>query len=163
MNADAGGYLFYAGRYDEAVRSVRKTIDLDPSFAPSYRQLGGILEQMGRFEEAIEAFEKAKEVSGSATYSLTALAHTYALSGRRADAMKMLAQLEDLAKRKYVSPYSLAAVHVALGDFDRAFAYLDRAVKAHDRALIWIRVAPRFNAIRSDPRLGAILRTVGAA
>jgi len=162
MNADAGGYLFYAGRYDEAVQSVRKTIDLDPSFAPSYRQLGGILEQMGRFEEAIEAFEKAKEVSGSATYSLTALAHTYALSGRREHAMKMLAQLGDLAKRKYVSPYSLAAVHVALGDFDRAFAYLDRAVEAHDRALIWIRVAPRFNPIRSDSRLGAILRAVGA-
>ena len=162
MNADAGGYLFYAGRYDEAVPSVRKTIDLDPSFAPSYRQLGGILEQMGRFEEAIEAFEKAKEVSGSATYSLTALAHTYALAGRRGDAMRMLAELDEVAKRKYVSPYSLAAVHVALGDFDRAFAYLDRAVEAHDRALIWIRVAPRFHPIRSDSRLGAILRAVGA-
>ena len=163
MNADAGGYLFYAGRYDEAVQSVRKTIDLDPSFAPSYRQLGGILEQMGRFEEAIEAFEKAKEVSGSATYSLTALAHTYALSGRREEAMKMLAQLDEVAKRKYVSPYSLAAVQVALGDFDRAFAYLERAVERHDRALIWIRVGPRFNPIRSDPRLPAILRTIGAA
>ncbi|HYQ89346.1 MAG TPA: protein kinase, partial [Candidatus Binatia bacterium] len=132
MSADAGGYLFYAERYEEAVASVRKTLDLDPSFAPSYRQLGGILEQMGRFEEAISIFEKAKEVSGSATYSLTALAHTYALSGRREDARKMLEELDELAKRKYVSPYSLAAVHVALGDFDRAFAYLDRAVERHD-------------------------------
>ncbi len=163
MSADAGGYLFYAGRYDAAVASVRKTLDLDSSFAPSYRQLGGILEQMGKFEEAIEVFEKAKEVSGSATYSLTALAHTYALSGRREEALKMLAELDELAKRKYVSPYSLAAVHVALGDVDRAFAYLDRAVQAHDRALIWIKVAPRFKPIRSDPRFSTILRTIGAA
>ncbi len=162
MSADAGGYLFYAGRYDEAVAQMRKTLDLDPQFAPSYRQLGGIYEQMGLFQEAIEAFEKARIVSGSATYSLTALAHTYALSGRREEAMKMLEQLDEIAKRKYVSPYSLAAVYVALGDLDRAFEYLDRAVVAHDRALIWLKVAPRFNPIRTEPRFRAILRTVGA-
>jgi tetratricopeptide (TPR) repeat protein len=141
---------------------VRKTLDLDAQFAPSYRQLGGILEQMGRYEEAIEAFETAKVVSGSATYSLTALAHTFALSGRREEAIRMLEELAAVAKRKYVSPYSLAAVHVALGDFDRAFESLDRAVKAHDRALIWLRVAPRFDPLRSDPRFRAILKTVGA-
>jgi TolB-like protein/Tfp pilus assembly protein PilF len=162
MSADAGGYLFYAGRYDEAVAQVLKTLELDAQFAPSYRQLGGILEQMGRYEEAIEAFEKAKVVSGSATYSLTALAHTYALAGRREEAVRMLAELDAIAKRKYVSPYSLAAVHVALGDSDRAFESLGRAVQAHDRALIWLRVAPRFEPVRSDPRFRAILKTVGA-
>ncbi len=162
MSADAGGYLFYAGRYDEAIAQVLKTLELDPRFAPSYRQLGGIYEQKGMFREAIEVFEKARDMSGSATYSLTALAYTYALSGRREEALKMLAQLDEIAKRKYVSLYSLAAVHVALGDFDRAFELLDRAVKAHDRALIWLKVAPRFDRVRSDPRFRAILRTVGA-
>jgi serine/threonine-protein kinase len=162
MSSDAGGYLFYAGRNDEAVAQTRKTLDLDPHFAPTYRQLGGIYEQMGMYAEAIEAFEKAQEVSGSATFSLTALAHTYAVSGRREEALRMLEQLGEIAKRKYISLYSLAAIHVALGDFDRAFEHLDRAVARHDRALIWIKVAPRFNRVRSDPRFRAILRTIGA-
>jgi len=162
MSADAGGYLFYAGRNDEAVAQTRRALELDAQFAPAYRQLGGIYEQKGMFDEAIAAFEKAKVLSGSATYSLTALAHTRALMGRREEAIAMLAQLDEIAKRKYVSSYSLAAVHVALGDFDRAFEYLDRALEAHDRAMIWLKVAPRFHRIRSDPRYRAILRTVGA-
>ncbi len=162
MSADAGGYLFYAGRHDEALAQMGKTLEIDSQFAPAYRQLGGIYEQKRMFDEAIDAFEKAKVLSGSATYSLTALAHTKALMGQRDEAIAMLAQLDGIAKRKYVSPYSIAAVHVALGDFDRAFEYLGRALQAHDRAMIWLKVAPRFDPIRSDPRFRAILRTVGA-
>jgi serine/threonine-protein kinase len=162
ISADAGGYQFYAGRYDKAIELIEKTLEQDPGFARSYTQLGGIYEQMGRYEEAMAAFEKSKEVSGSATYSLTALAHAHALAGRREDAERMLKQLEEIGKRKFVSSYSLAAVHVALGDFDRAFEYLDRALKGHDRALVWIKVAPRFARVRSDPRFRVVLRTVGA-
>ncbi|TMQ58675.1 MAG: tetratricopeptide repeat protein [Candidatus Eisenbacteria bacterium] len=162
ISADAGGYQFYAGRYDKAIALLEKTLEQDPGFARAYGQLGGIFEQMGKYEEAIEAFKKAKEVSGGATYSLTALTHAYALAGRRDEAERMLQQLEEIGKRKFVSSYSIAAVYVALGDTDRAFDYLDRAVQDHDRALIWLPVAPRFNRVRSDPRFRAILRTVGA-
>ena len=162
ISCDAGGYEFYAGRYDEAITLIEKTLEQDPGFARGYSQLGGVYEQMGRYDDAIAAFEKAKEVSGDATYSLTALAHAYALAGRRDEAERWLQQLEEIRKRKFVSSYSLAAVYVALGDTGRAFECLDRAVKGHDRALIWIPVAPRFNRVRSDPRFHAILRTVGA-
>ncbi len=160
--ADAGGYEFYAGRYEAAIVEIQKTIELDPAFARAYTQLGGVYEQMGKHAEAIAAFERARELSGGATYSLTAIAHALALSGRRDEANRMLMEIGEIAKRKYVSAYSLAAVQVALGDTDRAFEYLDQAVKARDRALIWLNVAPRFNPVRSDPRLRAILRTVWA-
>ena len=162
MSTDAGGYLFYAKRYDEAIDQTLKSLDLDPDFSPAYRQLGGIYEQKKMYDEAIEAFEKMMKLTGGATYSLTALAHAYALSGRRDEASRMLKELEGIAKRKYVSPYSVAAVHVALGDSDRAFEHLDRGVLAHDRALIWLKVSPRWDRVRSDPRLRAILKTVGA-
>ncbi|HZE18757.1 MAG TPA: protein kinase [Candidatus Angelobacter sp.] len=162
MRADAAGYLFYAGRYEEAEAAMHKNLELDPEFAPNYRQLGGIYEQMGRYDDAIAAFEKARDVSGSATYSLTALAHTFALAGRREDALRMLAELDEIAKKKYVSLYSLSAVHVALQDYDRAFQLLDGAVKSHDRALIWLKVGPRFKPVRTDPRFRAILKTVDA-
>ena len=162
ISADAGGYQFYAGNYDQAIALIEKTLEQDPGFARAYSQLGGIFEQMGKYQEAIEAFEKAKEVSGASTYSLTALTHAYALAGRRGEAERMLQELEEIGKRKFVSSYSVAAVYVALGEMDRAFEYLDRAVRGHDRALIWLPVAPRFNRVRSDPRFRAILKTVGA-
>jgi tetratricopeptide (TPR) repeat protein len=162
MNADVGGYLFYAGRYDESLALIRKMMELEPDYVPVQRQLGGVYEQQGKFEEAIATFEKTRRLTGGATYSLTALAHTHALAGHREEAMKMLAEIEEVAKRKYVSNYGVAAVHVALDDPDRAFQYLDRAVRSHDRAMIWLKVSPRWNRIRSDARFQSLLRTVGA-
>ena len=162
INADLGGYLFYARRYDEALEQVRKMLDLDPSFASAVRQLGGVYEQMGRYDEAIAEFEKTRQLTGGATYSLTALAHAYALAGRTQDARRMLAELAEVAKRKFVSSYGLAAVHVALGEVDRAFEWLERGFEEHDRALIWLKVAPRFDALRGNARLQEMLRRVGA-
>ena len=111
---------------------------------------------------AFAAFEKTRQLTGGATYSLTALAHTHARAGHRDEALKMLADLETVAKKKYVSHYGVAAVHVALGNFDRAFQYLDRAAQSHDRALIWLKVSPRWKSVRSDPRFLKLLKMVGA-
>ncbi len=162
ISADVAGYLFYARRYDEAVAQIRKTLDLDPGFAPAYRQLGGIQEQMGLYAEAVEAFEKTRELTGGAVYSLTALAHAHARSGNREEATRILRQLEDISKKRFVSCYAVAAVYVAMGDADRAFEWLRRAVRDRDRALIWLKVGPRFDPLRSDPRFQDLLRVVGA-
>jgi len=162
ISTDMGGYYFYAGDYDRAAAQTKKTLDLVPEFAPGYRQLGGIYEQMGRYDEAIEAFEKTRELTGGATYALTALAHAHALAGRREKAVELLRDLAEVGKRRFVSPYSIAAVHVALGDPDTVFEWLDRAVRQRDRALIWIKVAPRFDRVREDPRFAAVLRAIGA-
>ena len=162
LGADLGGYYFYARRYDDAVAQIRKTLELDPDYASAVRQLGGVLEQMGRYGEAIAVFEKSRELTGNATYSLTALAHAHALAGHRDEALRRLEELAEIAKRKYVSAYGLAAIHVALGDPDRAFEWLGQAADNHDRALIWLRVAPRFDALRGDPRFAALMRLIGA-
>ncbi|HXF58273.1 MAG TPA: tetratricopeptide repeat protein, partial [Candidatus Saccharimonadales bacterium] len=162
ISSDAGGYEFYAGRYEQAIALIQRMMDVDPGFARGYTQLGGVYEQMGEHGKAIEAFEKARTLSGGATYTLTALAHGHALAGHKEEVERILTEVHEIAKTKYVSPYSLAAIQVALGEFDNAFKLLDRAVKARDRALIWLKVAPRFNAVRSDPRFRAILKTVGA-
>jgi eukaryotic-like serine/threonine-protein kinase len=163
ITTDRSGYLFYARRYDEAYAHARRAVELDPLFAPSYRQLGGICEQLGRLDEAIAAFTTVRDLTQGSTSSLTALAHANALAGGEGEARGLLAELEALSKSKYVSSYGLAAVHVALGEVDRAFEWLDRALRDHDRALIWLPVAPRFDRIRSDPRMAPILRRIGAS
>jgi eukaryotic-like serine/threonine-protein kinase len=157
INMTLGAAYFYARRYEEAMEQQRKTLDLDPAFAPAHRSMGGALEQLGRYDEAIEEYRKGAALSHDLSAS-SLLAHAYAVSGRRDEALRLLRELEEAARDRYVSPYSLAAVHAGLGDVDRAFEMLDRAHDSKDRGMSWIFVAPRLDPLRADPRFTDLLR-----
>ena len=74
----------------------------------------------------------------------------------------MLAQLDGIAKRKYVSPYSLAVVHTGLGEIDEAFTWLERAYEQRDGWLAGhVKIDPRFDPLRQDPRFDNLLRRIG--
>jgi eukaryotic-like serine/threonine-protein kinase len=158
INMTVGAALFYARRYDEAIEQQRKTLELDPTFAPAHRSLGGAYEQKGMYEEAIKEFREATSLSGDLG-GPALLAHVYALSGRGDEARRQLAQMiEEETKGRYRSPYSVAAVHVALGERDEAFAWLDRAFLARDRGMCWLKASPRLDPLRIDPRFSVLLR-----
>lgn len=84
-----------------------------------------------------------------------------ALQGRKAEARRVVSQLEGLAKRKYVSPVNVAMVLVALGEDDKAFQWLEKAYQEHYGWLVYLGVDPRFDRVRSDPRFTDLLRRVG--
>jgi tetratricopeptide (TPR) repeat protein len=156
-----GTVLYYAGRYDESIEHFLQVIDLDPRFPPAWRGLGGAYETTGRYEDAVAAFEKTRDLTGGSAYSVMALAHCYALWGQREKALAIVEELRRDAPRRYVSPYSMAAVHVALGEVDAAFECLQRSLDEQDRALVWLPVAPRFDRLRGDPRIRPFLVAVG--
>ena len=160
MNATMGLSFFYARRYDEAIAQQRRTIELDPTFAPAVRSLGGALEQKGLYDEAIAAFQKAASLTNDLA-SASLMAHTYAVSGQTDKARALLRELE--AEKRYLSPYSVAAVHVALGEHDLAFEKLEEAYRIRDRGMVWVKVAPRLDPIRPDPRFTSILRRMKLA
>jgi hypothetical protein len=83
------------------------------------------------------------------------------LSGKRAEAEKLLAELQEISKQRYVSPTSVALIHVGMGEIDQAFAWLEEAEKGHDGILVRINVDPRFDRLRSDPRFHDLVRRVG--
>ena len=83
------------------------------------------------------------------------------MSGRRNDAVKLLDELNDSSKRRYVSPYDLALIHIGLGDNDRAFEMLERAYQERSSALSWLKVDPRLDPLRSDPRFANLMSRVG--
>ncbi len=89
---------------------------------------------------------------------MAALARAYALLGNTTEALKIMADLNQLAMRTYVSPYDVATVDVALGEKDRALADLERAYEEHSERLIWLRVDWRFDNLYSDPRFQDLLR-----
>ncbi len=114
INANLGTAYFNARRYGEAITQLRKTIEMDPRFDFAHRALGEALQVSGQLNEAIAEYRKAVELSDNPS-SLAHLGQAYARAGQREEAQKILAQLSEEAKSRYVRPYSFAYIYLALG------------------------------------------------
>ena len=90
-----------------------------------------------------------------------ALARTFALSGKRKLALKLLRELERLAKDRYVSPFEFASIHLALGQMTTGYEWLERACQDRSFELILIKVDPRFDSLREDRRFTAAVKRLG--
>ena len=80
------------------------------------------------------------------------------MSGKRVEAQKVLAQLKERSTQQYVVPFDFAFIYVGLGDRSFTFEWLDKAYEDHSTWLTWIKVDPRFDSIRSEPRYRDLLR-----
>src|SRR5207244_11599458 len=118
-------------------------------------------EQKGKYDEAIAEFRQVLNLSAGKPLGIAALAHAYALSGKRAEAQRTLAELQEVSKQRSVSSASIALIYIALGDKDQAFAWLEKADKERDGILARLKVDPRFDSLRSDPRFADLVRRVG--
>ncbi len=158
-----GWILYFAGQYDRAIEQYLKTLELDPSFFPAHEGLALALEQKKMFGEAVNAFDKAIAYSDGGTQLIAGRAHVYAVSGKKEVARRMVTHLKTLSKRRYVSPYEIGLVHAGLGETDRAFDWLEKAYLDRSTGLIWLKVEPRVNILRSDSRFKELLRRIGLA
>jgi Flp pilus assembly protein TadD len=113
------------------------------------------------YDEAISEFKQVLKLSGGKPLGVSALARAYALAGKREEAQKNLDELLQLSKQRYVSPTSIAMIYIALGDKDKAFAWLDDGDKARDLNIVRLKVDPRYESLRSDPRFADLVRRVG--
>ena len=147
------GWIYYlSGQNDRAIEQGSKILELDPNAFPALRYRGLAYEQKGMYREAIGDFQKGVKLSGS-PLMLALLGHAYAASGQRAAAQNVLNELQDLQGRRYVSPYTIAAIHAGLGDKDQAFKLLDKAEEERDIWLMNLKVDPyskRFDPIRDS-------------
>ena len=155
-----------AHKYDEAIIQYSKALELEPD-AITYFGLVLARAEGGDSATAISEAEKASKVDNSPLL-LTSLASAYARAGRRGDATRVLTRLQEIWDRQgaapawhtahtpYVCPYEVAGVYAQLGENDRAFEWLDRAYRNRS-CLYWLRVDPRFDSIRSDPRFQELL------
>jgi DNA-binding winged helix-turn-helix (wHTH) protein/TolB-like protein/tetratricopeptide (TPR) repeat protein len=163
INEDLGFRFYIARRYDEAIEQFQKSLDMDPHSWTSHSGLAWVYEQQGRYDEAIAEYEKAKPFSQNDLEILWGFGRVYAASGKRAYAEKVINQLRELSRQRYVSGYLLALIYARLGEKDQAFAWLETAYKDQDLWMKWIKVDPALDNLRSDPRYENLLRRVGLA
>jgi TolB-like protein len=156
------GWAYYMARdYDLSIERHRKVIELDPELALGRFSFGRPLSQKGMHEEAIAEIKQSVQLSGGNPLMMAGLAHAYAAAGREREARRMLDQLRDISKKRYVSSYHIALIFCGLGELDNAFEWLEKTYKEHDAWLIWMRVEPQLDPLRSDPRFADLLLRMG--
>jgi tetratricopeptide (TPR) repeat protein len=161
MNFSLGWRLYLARQYDQAIVQLLDTIEMDPTYLLSYIMLGQCYEQERRYPEAIAQLQKAAALSPDSPPVLAALGHAYALSGKRADAVKLLNELKRESGARYVSPYYLALLYAGLDDHEQSLASLQRAYDDRSNNMLFLRVLPQFDALRSEPKFKELLRQIG--
>jgi len=155
----ARGWVRYFGRdFDGAVQYTRRTLEMEPDFLPARVWLAWIYEAKGMWPEALAEALRAAEITGSGPWALSALGRIQARMGKTAEAEGSLRQLLDLSSRRYVSPYDIAIVQIALGRPDDAFEQLEKAYRGRANYLALMRVDPRLDPLRSDPRFADLER-----
>src|ERR1700686_533796 len=127
--------------------------------APTW--LGQAYEQKKMYAQAVATYQKGMSQAERNPQLIAALGHAYALSGERDKALKTLDELREMSKEHYISPYLIAVVYVGLGVKEQAFAWLEKAYQDRSAALLWLKVEPLFDPLRSDPRFQDLLRRIG--
>jgi len=157
MNFSLGWRLYMAREYDQAIEQLRNTIDMDTAFVLPHLVLGQVYEQKKAYDQAIAELRRATELSLGSPPVLAALARTLAVSGRITEARNLLEQLQ-LSKRQYVSPFYVAIVYAGLGENERALDWLEKAYADHSNAIVFLKVDPQLDTLRSYPRFHELQR-----
>jgi serine/threonine-protein kinase len=153
--------LYYAGRLDEAHKESLKLMETDPGFARAHYELGLILEAEGKLEEAINEFKLGLKQLPDNVAALTALGHAQARAGRRAEAEKVIARLEELSKRQYVSPFQTAVVYAGMDERKLALDWLEKSRDERFNWLPFIKVDPVFKNLRGESRFVELAKSLG--
>ncbi len=160
INSDLGLSFFFARQYERAIEQFEKALEMDPNNVWTRFFIGWAREQKGDYAEALAEYERAARLDDSPLI-MAAVGHTHVMAGRRDEALAVLAEMTELASRRHVSSYHFAILNAALGRRDEAFEWLEKSYAAREEALVWLKVDPRLDGLRTDPRFIALQRRVG--
>jgi tetratricopeptide (TPR) repeat protein len=156
-----GDACYFAREYEKSVFHYRMAIELDPRFDGAHTDLARAFEALGRFDEARAAYEEGRRLAGGVAGPAFGLAHLEAAAGNESEARRILGELIAARGTRVVSAWGIAALHASLGDVDDAFRWLDVAATEKASGLILLRVHPRLDPIRGDPRYWPLVERLG--
>jgi TolB-like protein/Tfp pilus assembly protein PilF len=161
IRAALGLDYVFAGRYDDAIRQAETLLEIDPNSPLAHDVVGFSYQRKGLHAQAIAALQKYVDLSGRASDALMRLGCAYAASGDADSASKLLDELRSLARRQYVSPGTIAALDVALGNKEGALMALEAGVSKRSASLLMLAADPVFDPLRSEPRFQTLLQCIG--
>jgi TolB-like protein len=156
VSATKAAILLMSRRPADAETEYRRALELDPDFWRAVVGLGRCYEARGSYDRAIECYERAMVLSDRVPTSIGALGRACALAGRKRAASDLIDELDQMAHRRYVSPYAKALIYLGLGD-ERVFDYLEQSYRDRTGWLMFLASDPRFDPLRSDNRFRSLL------
>ena len=156
-NFELGQSYYFDRQYDKALEQFKKTLELDPGFPPALQYIPLVYYQKGMHEEAIAS---ARQVPEGSSIGNGIEGYVFAVGGREREAREELAELKRLRERKYVSAVGIAFIHAGLGEKEEALAWLEKGYEERAFQMQFLKVEPRWNAFRNDPRFTDLMRRI---
>ena len=160
VNGNRGLYYFLARQYDTAIEMEKRILDFEPNCAPCRAYLALAYAQKGESQQALEAARKTNQTTDSLMQRAT-VGGVFAVSGDRPQAEKVATELEEISKKRFVCPYEIGTTLLGLGRTDEAFQWFEKGYEAKSVCMVLLKVDPRLDSIRSDPRYLTLLKQVG--
>lgn len=161
ISRDLARIYYYMRDYERALEECDRTIELDPHFTPAYALLGLVQELRGEFEEAAAAFQCAIQLSPRSPSLRAELGHSLALSGKGSEARRILNGIREVMEQRYVSPFHLALLFIALGEIEEGFRWLEKAFDDRCFDLISLKIDPRLDPVKTNPQFIALAGRLG--
>ena len=160
------GHIYWVTRrYDDAISDDQRILDLHPNAVWIRAQLAWAYALKGMSPQAFAEYDKIadsqKAVSPETQLVADGLGWLYAVSGRKAEALKILQGFKNLSSNTYVDFYQLATIYAGLGENDEAFRMLAKGYEQHSSSMPYLPIDPFWDAMRSDPRYADLLRRTG--
>ena len=148
--------------YDQAIAEAQKALELNPSYGSAYRELGMAYAQKGMHEKAVHALRKGLEFTERHPWIQGLLGYAYATAGQSAEARRVLEELkEGAAKGRFGCAFAITRIHAALNEKEQAFEWLRRACDERDTFVVYLKVDPTMDNLRSDPRFARLVKDMG--
>ena len=158
---DKGLIFYYDRQYDNAIEMARKTLELDTNYAAAHRLLSLAYQGKKLFDEAIAENQKWGNITGNKTETTLALAQIHAVAGQFEEARKLSEVVERDPQVIEQAYRGLALVYAALGENDSAFKWLEKSYERREESILSLKVDPKVDRLRSDPRFIALLKRIG--
>jgi TolB-like protein/DNA-binding winged helix-turn-helix (wHTH) protein/Tfp pilus assembly protein PilF len=158
VNARLWDYYWASRQYDKAIELGRQRVEMEPDNAFSHAVLGWPFIEKGMREAAVSEFEKAVALDPGELRLRADLGRVYAEAGKKAEARKILRDLEEQSTKRYVDAYHVALIYIGLRDKPKAFQWLERAYAERSPWMTFIKQDPWMDPLRSDPRFQNLMR-----
>src|SRR5262249_39440361 len=151
INSNLGFICYQAGRFDEAIGHLQRTLEMDDNFVYARFHLGLCHAHRGDYDKAVTELELAiEQAGGRGALIQAALGYAYAVAGVRDEALQVLAQLQTFPMNRNVSPFYLAMIHAGLGNKEQALRWLESACEERYNWVVWLRTEPMFESLRGE-------------